>query len=67
MTLTFAVPDWKVGDEIVIAATGKSMRENEPVFIQSFSNSHKTIHFKPALKYKHIALVQTIAGENYFS
>ena len=62
MSLIFAVPDWRVGDEIVIAATGKSMRENEVVFITSFSDNFHTLHFKPALVYKHISLVQTIGG-----
>lgn len=62
MTLQLAVPDWRVGDELIIAATGKTMRENEVVFISSLSSDFKTVHFKPALKYKHISLVQTIAG-----
>lgn len=62
MNVIPAVPDWKVGDEIVIAATGKSMRENEVVFITALSNGAKTIHFTPKMKYKHISLVQTIAG-----
>ena len=62
MNLIFAVPDWKVGDEIVIAATGKSIRENEVIFITGISNNGQTIHFKPALKYKHVSISQTIAG-----
>ena len=62
MELTVAVPDWKTGDEIVIASTSKSMRENEVAHITSVSTDGKIIHFEPALKFKHIALTQMIEG-----
>lgn len=62
--VTVAVPDWKVGSEIVIASTSKSLRENEPVHITGVSNNGQTIQISPPLKYKHIALTQTIAGRS---
>lgn len=62
MNLIFACPDWKIGDEIAIASTSKSIRENEVVTITDVKDSGKTLEFTPALKYKHIALTQTIAG-----
>lgn len=62
MELTVAVPDWKTGDEIVIASTSKSMRENEVAHITSVSTDGKIIQFEPALKFKHIALTQMIEG-----
>ena len=57
--LIFAVPDWKAGDEIVIASTSKSLRENEVRFIKSLSNGNKTIHFDKPLEYMHVSIVQT--------
>ena len=62
MNLIFAVPDWKVDDEIVIASTSRSIRENEVMHITAVTNGGKTLHFKPPLKYKHISIVQNIAG-----
>ena len=62
MEVTLPVLGWKAGDEIVIASTSKSMRENEVVHIVSISGDGKTIQFEPSLKYKHIALTQTIEG-----
>ena len=56
------VADWQIGDELVIAASGKSMRENEIVFITGTSEGGRTVHFKPPLKYKHVSLVQKIDG-----
>ena len=46
----------------MIAASGKSMRENEIVFITGTSEGGRTVHFKPPLKYKHVSLVQKIDG-----
>ena len=57
-----AVTGWNVGDKIVIAATAKSIRENEVVEIEVVSNGGDTIQFTPALKYRHISIQQTIAG-----
>ena len=62
LVVTVAVPDWRTGDEIVIASTSKSIRENEVVFIQSVSGDGKIFSFAPPLKYKHVALTQQIAG-----
>ncbi|KAK3740701.1 hypothetical protein QZH41_019065 [Actinostola sp. cb2023] len=53
---------WKAGDEIVIAATARSERENEKVTITGVLNGGKTLTIDPPLKYKHISIVQTIAG-----
>ena len=36
ISVTVPVPDWKVGDEIVIASTSKSIRENEVSFINHY-------------------------------
>ena len=60
--VTVAVPDWKVGSEIVIASTSKSLRENEAVFITGVTNNGNTIQIDRPLAFKHIALTQTIAG-----
>ena len=54
--------NWKPGDKIVIAPTGKNIREHEEVEIVGVQNGGKLIQVKPALKYKHISIVQTIAG-----
>lgn len=62
MDLIFPCLDWKIGDEIVIASTSKSIRENEVMKITAVTNAGSTIQFEPAVKYKHIALTQTIAG-----
>ncbi|XP_071828580.1 fibrocystin-L-like isoform X3 [Apostichopus japonicus] len=63
MTLKQPV-DWKVGDQIVIAATGHrhSQRENEFLTITDISDDNTTLTFTPAVVYKHISLVQTIDG-----
>ena len=60
--LMLAVPGWKTGDEIVIASTSKSIRENEVVQITSILSDMKTLGIKPALKYKHVSISQTISG-----
>lgn len=62
MDLIFAVLDWNIGDEIVIASTSKSIVENEVLHITDILNSGKTLQFEPPLKYKHISHNQTIAG-----
>ena len=53
---------WKAGDVIVLAATAKSQRENEELTIASVTNGGKTLSVEQALKYRHISIVQTIAG-----
>jgi hypothetical protein len=53
---------WKVGDKIVIAPTGKNIREHEEVTIVGVQQAGKVIQVYPALKYRHISLVQNIAG-----
>jgi len=62
MEVTIHVPDWRIGDEIVIASTSKSIRENEVLFITNISADGQVISFRPNLKYKHVSLTQTIAG-----
>ena len=57
-----AVIGWSVGDQIVIAATSKSIRENEVVNITDITNGGDTISFTPALKYRHISIQQTFDG-----
>ncbi|XP_065660201.1 fibrocystin-L isoform X2 [Hydra vulgaris] len=60
MELIFEVPDWKVGDVIVIAATGRSIRENEVLTITGVNG--KFVSFDPPLKYMHISITQFIEG-----
>jgi len=60
--LIFAVPGWKVGDEIVIASTSKSLRENEPHKIKELKNGNKTIVLEKPLEYMHVSIEQVIAG-----
>ena len=53
---------WNVGDEIVLASTSKSIRENEVLTITSIGSDKLIVNFTPALKYKHISIEQNIAG-----
>eukprot|EP00794_Sanderia_malayensis_P009058 gene9058-10026_t len=53
---------WNIGDEIVIASTTKSIRENEVVKITGKRDGDKTLDISPALKYRHTSFSQTIAG-----
>ena len=53
---------WQPGDKIVIAPTGKNIREHEELKIVGVQQGGKLIQVNPPLKYKHISLVQTIAG-----
>ena len=53
---------WKAGDEIVLAATGKSQRENEVAKIKQVTNSGKTLELENPLEYNHISMTQTLAG-----
>lgn len=54
---------WNVGDNIVLASTSRRPGENEELTISSVSGDGRTIGIKPALKYKHISITQTIAGK----
>ena len=62
LRVTVAVKDWKSGDEIVIASTSKSIRENEVARIVNVSADGKSVFITPPLKYKHVALIQHISG-----
>ena len=53
---------WKPGDQIILAPTGKSQREFEELTITGVSNANKTLQITPALRYKHISVVQTFDG-----
>ena len=53
---------WKPGDKIVIAPTGKNIREHEELTIVGVQQGGKLIQVEPPLQYKHISIVQTIAG-----
>lgn len=53
---------WKQGDQIVLAPTGKSQRESEVLTITAVLNANKTLQVTPALRYKHISIVQTFNG-----
>ena len=54
---------WKPSDKIVIAPTGKNIREHEEVMIVGVQQAGKVIQVHPPLKYKHISIVQTFAGK----
>lgn len=54
---------WKVGDDVILTSTSRSPEENEQLTVTSVSSDGQTIGIKPVLKYKHIAIVQTIAGK----
>ena len=60
--LQLPVNDWNIGDEIVIASTSKSLRENEVVKITGVRDGGKTVDISQALNYTHISINQTIAG-----
>lgn len=62
LTLKHSVT-WHVGDEIILASTSRSPEENEQLQITNISSDGKTIGIKPILKYKHLAVVQAIAGQ----
>lgn len=53
---------WEIGDQVVLASTSRSQKENEEFNITSVSNDGRTIGITPPVKYRHISLVQTIAG-----
>ena len=53
---------WKPGDQIILAPTGKSQREFEELTIIAVSNGNKTLQITPAIRYKHISIVQTFNG-----
>ena len=54
---------WNVGDHVVLASTSRSPEENEEFNITSVSNDGRTIGITPSVKYRHISLLQTIAGK----
>lgn len=54
---------WEVGNEIIIAATGRSEKENEQVKITAVADGGKTLTISPTLKYRHISILQTIASK----
>ena len=60
--LQLPVNDWKIGDEVVIAATSKSLRENEVVKITGVRDGGMTLDIWPALNYTHISFNQSISG-----
>ena len=62
ITLIFPVPGWKAGDEIVIASTSKSLRENEVRFIKSISADNTVIELDKPLEYMHVSIEQTFSG-----
>lgn len=53
---------WNVGDQVVLTSTSRSPEENEEFNITSISSDGRTIGIDPSVRYKHISLVQTIAG-----
>ncbi|KAJ8026136.1 Fibrocystin-L [Holothuria leucospilota] len=61
MTLMQPV-DWKVGDRIVIAASGHrhAQKESEILSITDISDDNMTLTFAPAVEYTHVSLSQII-------
>jgi len=53
---------WEIGNQVVLASTSRSQKENEELNITSVSNDGRTIGITPPVKYRHISVVQTIAG-----
>ena len=53
---------WKPGDKIVIAPTGKNIREHEEVMIVGVLEGGKKLQVHPELKYQHISIMQTFDG-----
>ena len=53
---------WSVGDQIVLASTSRSPAQNEEFTITSVSDDGQTLGVTPSVKYKHISIVQNIAG-----
>ena len=53
---------WETGNQVVLASTSRSQKENEEFYITSVSNDGRNIGITPPVKYQHISLVQTIAG-----
>ena len=53
---------WKPGDKIVLAPTGKNIREHEELMIVGVQQAGKVIQVYPPLKYKHFSIVQNFAG-----
>ena len=53
---------WKIGDQIVLASTSRTQRENEEFNITNLSADGRTIGITPPVKHKHISIVQTISG-----
>ena len=53
---------WKPGDRIILAPTGNSQREFEELTITEVLNDNYTLKITPALKYRHISIVQTFDG-----
>lgn len=60
--VTLDVSDWKIGSEIVLASTSKSLRENEVHIVKAINNNGKTIVLEQPLAFEHISLQQTIGG-----
>jgi hypothetical protein len=61
LTLKDDAGTWRAGDRLVVAASGFDPREAAVVTVTSVSGS--TVTFAPALRYRHLGLVQTYDGE----
>ncbi len=61
MTLAEDV-DWRSGEKIVLAASGFDPEEAEPLTVTA--RDGRTITFSPALKYKHLGVIENYDGKS---
>lgn len=59
-----AVPDWKVGDQIVIASTSgrHSQKENEMHTIAAISPDYRNLTLTEKLAYQHVSVEEVVDG-----
>jgi hypothetical protein len=61
MTLKDSAATWRAGDRLVLVASGFDPREAEVVTVTGTTGS--TVSFTPALKYRHLSVMQTYEGK----
>jgi hypothetical protein len=61
MTLKDDATTWRVGDKLLIVASGFDPREAEVVTVTGVNGAN--VSFSPALKYRHVGLTQTYDGK----
>jgi hypothetical protein len=61
LTLKDSAATWRAGDQLVLVASGFDPREAEVVTVTGIGGS--TVSFTPALKYRHLSVLQTFEGK----